>query len=124
MNLPVHHVLADISGQTGTAIVAAILAGQGDPAVLAPHRDKRVKASEATLVNALTGDYRAEHLFCLSPAFAGHQFVRKQITEHYRRPVPGSAAPPSSPRWPTSSRASSMACPRREPYRTELHRHR
>lgn len=81
MNLQVHHVLADITGQTGTAIVEAILQGERDPAVLAKHRDKRVKASEATLVKALTGDYRAEHLFCLNQAFAGYQFVQKQIAE-------------------------------------------
>jgi transposase len=81
MNLQVHHVLADIAGQTGTAIVEAMLAGERDPAALAKHRDKRVKASEATLVKALTGDYRAEHLFCLRQAFAGYQFVQKQIAE-------------------------------------------
>jgi hypothetical protein len=81
MNLQVHHVLADITGQTGTAIVEAILKGERNPAVLAKHRDKRVKASEATLVKALTGDYRAEHLFCLRQAFAGYAFVRQQIGE-------------------------------------------
>jgi transposase len=64
MNLQVHHVLADITGQTGTAIVEAILKGERDPGVLAQHRDQRVKASAATLAKALTGDYRAEHLFC------------------------------------------------------------
>jgi transposase len=81
MNLQVHHVLADITGQTGTAMVAAILRGERDPVVLARHRDPRVKASEATLVKALTGDYRAEHLFCLKQAFAGYQFVSQQIAE-------------------------------------------
>lgn len=81
MNLQIHHVLADITGQTGTAMVEAILKGERDPAVLAKHRDKRVKASEATLVKALTGDYRGEHLFCLGQAFAGYQFIQKQIAE-------------------------------------------
>jgi hypothetical protein len=81
MNLQIHHVLADITGQTGTAIVAAILNGERDPVTLAQHRDKRVKATEATLVKALTGDYRAEHLFCLGQTFAGYQFVQKQITD-------------------------------------------
>ena len=81
MNLQVHHVLADITGQTGTAILEAILHGERDPVVLAKHRDKRVKASEATLVKALTGDFRAEHLFCLGQAYAGHQFLQKQIAE-------------------------------------------
>lgn len=81
MNLQVHHVLADITGQTGTLIVEAILKGERDPAVLAQHRDKRVKASAATLIKALTGDYRPEHLFCLRQAFAGYQFVQTQIAE-------------------------------------------
>jgi hypothetical protein len=81
MNLQVHHVLADITGQTGTAIVEAILKGERDPVTLAKHRDKRVKASEATLVKALTGDYRAEHLFCLGQASAGYQFLQNQIAE-------------------------------------------
>jgi len=81
MNLQVHHVLTDITGQTGTAIVEAILQGQRDPAVLAKHRDQHFKASEATLIKALTGDYRAEHLFCLGQAFSGYQFVQKQIAE-------------------------------------------
>lgn len=81
MNLQVHHVLTDITGQTGTAIVEAILKGERDPAVLAKHRDQRVKASAATLVQALTGDFRAEHLFCLGQAFAGYQFLQKQIAE-------------------------------------------
>ena len=81
MNVQVHHVLADITGQTGTAIVEAILKGERDPATLAQHRDKRVKATEATLVKALTGDYRAEHLFCLGQAFAGYQFLQKQIAD-------------------------------------------
>lgn len=81
MNLQVHHVLADITGQTGTAIVAAILRGERNPATLVQYRDKRVKASAATLVKALTGDYRAEHLFCLQQAFVGFQFVQKQIAE-------------------------------------------
>jgi transposase len=81
MNLQVHHVLADITGQTGTAIVEAILKGERDPALLAQHRDQRVKATKATLVKALTGDYRPEHLFCLKQAHAGYLFIRQQIAE-------------------------------------------
>jgi transposase len=79
MNVQIHHVLSDITGATGTAIVEAILAGQRDPAHLASLRDKRVKADEATLTRALTGDYRTEHLFCLQQAYAGYQFAREQI---------------------------------------------
>jgi hypothetical protein len=79
MNVQVHHVLTDITGVTGTAIVEAILAGQRDPKVLAGFRDKRVKASEQTLAAALTGDYRWEHVFCLRQAYAALQFTHQQI---------------------------------------------
>jgi transposase len=81
MNVQVHHVLTDITGVTGTAIVEAILAGERDPRVLASFRDKRVKASEQTLAAALTGDYRHEHLFCLRQSYAALQFTNQQIAE-------------------------------------------
>jgi len=60
MNVQLHHVLSDITGLSGLAILDAILAGERDPRVLARLRDGRVKASEETIVQALTGDYRAE----------------------------------------------------------------
>jgi transposase len=81
MNLQVHHVLTDITGQTGTAIVEAILAGERDPKKLAAFRDPRVKASVATLEQALTGDYRREHLFCLRQAYEAYQFTGGQIAK-------------------------------------------
>jgi len=81
MNLQVHHILTDITGQTGTAIVEAILAGERDPKKLAAFRDRRVKASVATLQQALTGDYRREHLFCLRQAYEAYQFTGQQIAQ-------------------------------------------
>lgn len=81
MNLQVHHVLTDITGVTGTAIVEAILRGERDPGVLAGFRDKRVKASAQTLAAALTGDYRREHLFCLRQAHEAYKFTTQQIAE-------------------------------------------
>jgi transposase len=45
MNLQLHHVVSDITGVTGMAIVRAIVAGERDPAVLASHRDRRCHAS-------------------------------------------------------------------------------
>jgi transposase len=81
MNVQVHHVLTDITGVTGTAIVEAILRGQRDPKVLAGFRDKRVKASEQTLASALTGDYRREHVFCLRQAQEAFKFTNQQIAQ-------------------------------------------
>jgi transposase len=42
MNLQVHHVISDIAGQTGLAIVDAILDGERDPLTLAKLRNKRI----------------------------------------------------------------------------------
>ena len=77
MNVQLHHVLSDITGLSGLAILDAILAGERDPRVLAQLRDGRVKASEETIVQALTGDYRAEHLFTLKQSLAAYRQYQK-----------------------------------------------
>ena len=43
MNLHLHHVISDVTGVTGLAIIRAILAGERDPKELAKLRDYRVK---------------------------------------------------------------------------------
>ena len=65
MNLQLSLVVTDITGVTGLRILRDIVAGQRDPAHLAQHRDYRCRASEAEIAAALTGNYRAEHLFVL-----------------------------------------------------------
>jgi transposase len=77
MNVQLHHVLSDITGLSGLAILDAILAGERDPQVLARLRDGRVKASEETMVQALTGDYRGEHLFTLKQSLAAYRQYQK-----------------------------------------------
>lgn len=72
MNLKLQHVIADIGGATGQAIIAAILGGERDPRVLAKLRNYRCTASEETLVKSLTGTWRAEHLFLLAQAQADY----------------------------------------------------
>src|SRR5450755_3202566 len=56
MNLQVHHVISDITGLTGLAIIDAILAGERDPRVLAQLRHKRIKASAEVVAKSLVGD--------------------------------------------------------------------
>ena len=70
MNLQLHHVVADITGATGLRIIRTILAGERDPKVLALLRDYRCHSSAETIEKALTGSYRAEHLFALEQALA------------------------------------------------------
>ena len=81
MNLQLHHVLSDIMGVTGLAILDAILAGERDPHVLAQHRDPRIRASRETLAKALVGDYRPEHLFTLRQSLAAYRHYQQLIGE-------------------------------------------
>ena len=81
MNLQLHHVLSDITGITGLAILDALLAGERDPHVLAQHRDPRLKASRETLAKALVGDYRPEHLFTLRQSLASYRHYQRLIAE-------------------------------------------
>jgi len=79
MNLQLHHVVSDITGATGLRIIRAILAGERDPAVLASLRDIRCHSSPETIGKALTGHYRAEHLFALEQALALYDTYQHKV---------------------------------------------
>ena len=81
MNLMLHTAVSDITGVTGRKIIGAIVEGERDPERLALHRDPRCHASQRELIAALTGNYRAEHLFALRQNFAAYQFHLQQIAE-------------------------------------------
>jgi transposase len=81
MNLQIHHVLSDITGVSGLAIVDAILAGERDPQRLAQLRHARVQASETIVGKALVGDYREEHLFTLRQSLAAYRYYQQLIAE-------------------------------------------
>jgi transposase len=81
MNVQLHHVISDIMGVTGQAIVRAIVAGERDAATLAKLRDRRIKAEEAEVAAALQGNWRDEHLFALKQALALIDAYAAQITE-------------------------------------------
>jgi transposase len=81
MNLQLHHVISDITGLTGLAIVDAILAGERDPQVLAKLRHKQIKASEEVIAKSLVGDYRAEHLFTLRQSLVAYRSYQKLIAD-------------------------------------------
>ena len=81
MNIQLTEVLSDVMGQTGQAIIRDIVAGQRDAQVLARHRHRRVKASEAEIVKALTGNWREEHLFVLKQALAMYDDIARHLGE-------------------------------------------
>jgi len=79
MNLQLHHVVSDIAGATGMRIIRAIVAGERDPAVLASMRDTRRHSSIEVIEKALTGHYRAEHLFVLEQALALYDVYQQKV---------------------------------------------
>jgi hypothetical protein len=79
MNLQIHHVISDITGVTGLAIVDAILAGQRDGTELAKLKDPRIKADSETIRKSLEGNWRPEHLFTLGQSRALYRIYQQQI---------------------------------------------
>jgi len=79
MNLKLAHVVRDIVGRTGLAIIRAILDGQREPRALATLRDPHCKANAETIARALEGTWREEHLFELRQALELFEFYQRQI---------------------------------------------
>lgn len=81
MNVQLHHVISDLTGVTGQAILTAVLAGERDPQKLAALKDHRIKASRDVIAKSLRGDWRAEHLFTLKQTHALWQQHQTLIAE-------------------------------------------
>jgi transposase len=81
MNLQLHHVVTDITGVTGMAIIRAIVAGERDPMTLSALRDPRCHATAETIRQALVGNDREEHIFALTQAVELYDFYQTKITE-------------------------------------------
>lgn len=81
MNLQIHHVISDITGVTGLAIVDAIVAGKTNPKELAKLRDHRIKASVETVTKSLVGDYRPEHIFTLKQSLTAYRHYQQLIAD-------------------------------------------
>jgi len=79
MNVQLHQVIADITGLTGMAIIRAIVAGERNPQVLAALKDRRTKSTTDEIAQALTGDYRPEHVFLLQQELQLYEVYQAQI---------------------------------------------
>jgi transposase len=79
MNLQLQHVLSDVGGTTGLAIIDAIIGGERDPQALAKHRNYRCRSDEATITKALRGTWRDEFLFELQEARRDHRYFQESI---------------------------------------------
>ena len=79
MNVQLHKVVSDITGQTGMAIIRDIVSGKHDPDALAQHRNPRCKASRKQIADALTGNYQPEHLFVLEQALQSYDHYQQMM---------------------------------------------
>ena len=126
MNLKLQHVVSDITGVTGLAIIRAILSGERDPARLAALRDGRCRHDAATIAAALRGNWRPDHLFQLGQAVSLFDTFQQHIADcdtalmTYLESFPSrGAAAPLPPDRPTRKRDRKSRPPglRRELFR-------
>jgi transposase len=101
------HVVRDITGVTGLAILRAILTGERDPGKLAQLRDDRGKHDEATIARALQGHWRDEPLCALAQAVALYDVYHQKITagdRHIEASLQTFADRSAGPPWPPAPR--------------------
>jgi transposase len=127
MNLQLHHVLSDITGTSGQAILDAILSGKRDPVELAQLCHCRVKSPRDRVAQALVGDYRPEHLFTLKQSLEGYRYYQKLILELDQETARLMQALPSATEHPMPPRTKATAYHRqgndpRFDLRSELYR--
>jgi len=82
MNVQVHRAVADLTGDTGMAVVRAIVGGERDPLQLALHRDPRCRKSADEIARYLTGTWRDEHLFNLASALRLFDALETEIAAY------------------------------------------
>ncbi|MCY2989127.1 MAG: IS110 family transposase [Planctomycetota bacterium] len=81
MNAKLTHVISDIMGLTGTAIIRAILGGERDPQRLAELRQAGCKNDARTIALALQGNWRDEHLFALRQAWELYEVYLQKLAD-------------------------------------------
>ena len=81
MNVHLHHVVSDLGGVTGMKIVRAILGGERDPQRLAALRHPTCKRDAASFAAALTGHWRADHVFALRQALELYDSYQAKLAD-------------------------------------------
>ena len=118
MNLQIHHVISDVTGLTGLAILDAILAGERDPDVLVRLRDPRIKATAETIRQSLIGDWLPEQLFALRQSLVLYRLYQDQIAACDREiaqalpAIPPRADPAARPLPPDRKKGNRRRRPR------------
>ncbi len=81
MNLRLHNVISDLTGETGQKIIRALLNGERDPKILSQYRNSRCKQPLEVIEKSLDGNYKAEHLFSLKQAVELYDFYQLKIED-------------------------------------------
>jgi transposase len=81
MNVPLHHVIDDLTGLTGMRVIEAIVAGARDPQQLARRRHERCQHDAATIALALPGHWREEHRCAVPQAVELDRFSHEKLDE-------------------------------------------
>jgi transposase len=81
MNIKLQHVIADITGKSGQAIIAAIIAGERNPERLLLLLDGRIKADKDSIKRSLQGMWTDENVFELQQSFELYHLYRGKIRD-------------------------------------------
>jgi transposase len=81
MNVQLSQAVSDITGVSGLRIIIAIVNGEREPAKLGALREPGCKKSAEEIGRALTGTWRAEHLFVLKQSFEMYVYYSEQIAD-------------------------------------------
>lgn len=79
MNIKFHTVISDIVGETGKAVVEAMIAGERNAENFLPLIGKGIKADHETIKKSLTGNWQHEHLFTLEQSYELYKTFRSRI---------------------------------------------
>jgi transposase len=81
MNIQLHAVLRDITGESGLKVIEAILQGERDAKKLSELVSLRAKAKREDIEKALVGDFREEYLFELTHCYQLYNYYWQKIKE-------------------------------------------
>jgi transposase len=79
MNLKLHTIISDTTGQSGLAVITAIINGERDPNKLQALVGKHVKADRDTILKSLQGTWRSEQVFLLKECYHSYCYYKERI---------------------------------------------
>ncbi len=83
-NIKLSSVASDVLGKSGRAMLAALVAGERDPGILAQLSRRRLRGKIPELQKALQGHVTEHHAFLLQTLLKHLQFVEERVTQPSR----------------------------------------